>query len=456
MPKRILILDTDTGVLGPLGEAFRQACGRGCRVDRVTRGDELLGRVASGYDLVLLDQELGDGHRDGLELVTAIRQRAGDLPVVLVAERGDVQSAEAAIRSGATDFLVRGPHLPARVSTQLGKISHIVQLMEDKRRLERQNRLLRASAEGRRELVGQSPQMQTVLAQISRVAPVPRPVLVLGERGTGKELVARAIHATSSREGAFVVVNCAAVTDTLLEAELFGHERGAYTGADKQVPGKFELAAQGTLFLDEIGHMSLPFQQKILRVVEYGTLLRVGGTSEVRVDVRIIAATNADLPAMMERGAFLRDLYDRLAFEVIRVPPLRERTGDVVLLARHFLEQFMREVPAFQGKRLGEDALALLQEYPFPGNVRELKHVIERAVYRDRTNEVTVEDIDLDLAPGAGRGPPGSFKQRIEALEHELIQGALREAHGNQAEAARNLGLAYHQFRYYLRKHGGE
>ena len=225
-----------------------------------------------------------------------------------------------------------------------------------------------------------------MVTRIAKVAPVPRPVLVLGERGTGKELVAKALHDASSRPGPFVAVNCACFSDELLEAELFGHERGSFTGAHKASVGKFELAHHGTLFLDEIGHMSLPFQRKILRTVEYGTFLRVGGQAERRVDVRVVAATNADLRARIREGTFLPDLYDRLAFEVIDVPPLRQRPGDVELLAAHFFERFMREVPAFHGKVLTEDAppaapgvnagaearLRALLEFPLE-EVRQLK-----------------------------------------------------------------------------------
>jgi len=219
------------------------------------------------------------------------------------------------------------------------------------------------------------------------------------------------------------------------------------------VPGKFELAGGGTLFLDEIGNMSLPFQQKILRVVEYGAFLRVGGTEELTADARVLAATNADLEDRMSRGEFLRDLYDRLAFEEIRVPALRERQGDLEVLANHFLEQFMREVPAFRGKALTEDALELLRSYSFPGNVRELKNIIERAVYRDTTNEVEPEDLDIDQTTLAQRQPGSPFKRRVEALERQLIHDALEAAAGNQAQAARALGLAYHQLRYYVKKY---
>jgi transcriptional regulator with GAF, ATPase, and Fis domain len=295
--------------------------------------------------------------------------------------------------------------------------------------------------------------MQALIAQIERVAHIPRPLLIVGERGTGKELVARAIHFASGRPaGRMVTINCAAVGDTLLESELFGHERGAFTGADRTRRGLFERADGGTLFLDEIGNMPLPFQQKILRVVEYGTFTPVGGERERKSSARIVAATNADLRATIARGDFLGDLYDRLAFEVIEVPPLRERPDDVALLAQRFLDQFAEEIPAFRGKRLAASALAQLRDYPFPGNVRELKNLIERAAYRDTTNEITPEDIGL--LPDAEPATSGAgFREQVDRFSRRLLEHALSAAGGNRAEAARRLRLTYDQFRYYHRKH---
>ncbi len=303
-------------------------------------------------------------------------------------------------------------------------------------------------------MVGESPEIQDLIARVKRIAQVPRPVLIAGERGTGKELVARAIHfAAFGAARPIVTVNCAAFSDALLESELFGHEKGAFTGADEARQGKFELASGGTLFLDEIAHMSAPFQQKILRVVEYGTFTRVGGQHEEKTSARIISATNVDLKFRIREGKFLGDLYDRLAFEVIHVPPLRSRSGDVDVLARHFLDQFSLEIPAFKGKSLSASALRLLRRYAFPGNVRELKNIIERAAYRDTTNEITPEDIGM-LPSQQPQVQSGDFQQRVSAFSAQLIHDAMKQSDGNQAQAARLLGLTYHQFRHYLRKYG--
>jgi len=265
-------------------------------------------------------------------------------------------------------------------------------------------------------------------------------------------MVARAIHySNGGDQKPIVTVNCAAFSASLLESELFGHEKGAFTGADTLRHGKFEQADGGTLFLDEIGNMSLPFQQKILRTVEYGTFTRIGGTKELSTQARVITATNRDLKELIDRGQFLADLYDRLAFETIEVPSLRERTGDVEVLAQYFLAQFVRETPAIGEKTLSKAAIAVLEKYPFPGNVRELKNVIERAAYRDTTSQITPTDLGL-LEPVDSAGG-GTFYDKINMLGRRLIADALKETEGNQAAAARLLGLSYHQFRYYQKKY---
>jgi transcriptional regulator with GAF, ATPase, and Fis domain len=264
--------------------------------------------------------------------------------------------------------------------------------------------------------------------------------------------VARALHfAAGAASRPLITINCAAFNDTLLESELFGHERGSFTGADALHPGRFELASGGTLFLDEVGHMSLSFQQKILRVVEYGVYQRMGGIAELRTTARIVAASNCDLRQRIVEGAFLADLYDRLSFEVLEIPPLRQRGSDIELLARHFLAEFARDTPDLPAKTLSAAALRALARHAFPGNVRELKNVIERAAYRDTRNEIG--PADLGLAADEPVPPSGTFEQRVDAYRRGLIESAMAQSGGNRAAAARQLGLTYHQFRYYAKKY---
>jgi DNA-binding NtrC family response regulator len=450
-----LIFEPPGWQFGQLRREFRLAAPRDWDVRLVSTVDELFDRLhASSADhLVILPETIDDAGRSGTELIAPIRQLGEEIPIVITADTGNVMLVAQAIEAGASDFFVRGERLRERIATLLGKLKGLFEVIQRNRRLREDNASLREAIQAGAKIVGDSPQVRQLLEQIRRVAPVPRPVLIVGERGTGKELVARAIHfAAGSSTRPIVTVNCAAFNDALLESELFGHEKGAFTGADSARAGKFEQADKGTLFLDEISHMSRPFQEKILRVVEYGTYTRVGGTTDRTSSCRIIAATNRDLQEMIAKGEFLADLHDRLAFETIRVPPLRERQGDIAVLSQFFLDQFARDTPAFGGKRLSTDTLAILGQYRFPGNVRELKNLIERAAYRDTTSEITPGDLGLlphiDLA-----SPGGSFYEKMNAFGRRLIEDTLRHAAGNQAEAARQLGLSYHQFRYYHKKY---
>jgi len=456
MARDILILDPPSGELSVLAQTFEKAARAGARVEVVRSRRGLLDRLRLGgaCDLVVLDYHLGDGRTKGRVLLRELRAVSGVVPIVVVAEEGDVDLAARVVRAGANDLLVRGKCLKARVATQLAKVRQLLDLIEQNRALDAQNAHLRQAFLSRFHIVGESPQIVAVLERLERVAGIPRPVLITGERGTGKELVARAIHESAGEtQRPFVAVNCAAFAEALLESEIFGHEKGAYTGADTQTRGRFEQAAGGTLFLDEIGNMSLPFQQKILRVVEYGAFRRVGGREDVRTDARIIAATNIDLDAMMERGEFLHDLYDRLAFERLHVPALVEREGDIDLLAQHFLWEFMREVPSLAGKRLSRAALVALRGYRYPGNVRELKNIVERGAYRAVEDKIGPDDLGIQTTVAPSREDrTGTFDDQVDQLQRHLILGAFDEAGGNQAQAARTLGLSYHQYRYYFRK----
>jgi len=320
-------------------------------------------------------------------------------------------------------------------------------------------------------LVGEAPAFRAALAQVSRLAALDRPVLVVGERGTGKELVAARLTYLSPRwDKPFVKLNCATLAESLLDSELFGHEAGAFTGATRRRLSRFEIADGGTLLLDEIATASLAVQEKILRVIEYGSFERVGGNEVHHVDVRVVAATNVDLPALAEDGRFRSDLLDRLAFDVVTVPPLRERIEDVPLLAEHFARGMTRELgrEVFRGFTLG--ALDRLTAHRWPGNVRELKNVVERSLYRWPRPEAPIGDIVFDAfaspyrpaapaaapasAPAAEPAPPGDFLARVAGLERQMLGEALATHHFNQRRTAAALGLTYDQLRHYLRKHG--
>ncbi len=333
----------------------------------------------------------------------------------------------------------------------------------------------------RQDAVGQSEAFLDFQERLSRVGPVERPVLVIGERGSGKELAARRIHFLSRRwQEPLVELNCAALSPSLIESELFGHEPGAFTGATARRRGRFEAAHGGTLFLDEIGNIPVQVQEKILRVVEYGVFERVGGSEQVRVDVRIVAATNADLPRLAEEGRFMLDLLDRLSFEVIYVPPLRDRKEDILLLANYFASRMATELELPYTPEFSADIMDALERHPWRGNVRELKNVIERAVYQ--SPEAIIHRMQFDpfespyapapsssipssleqVRPAAPPAPvatsfaPVSFHDAMSAHELGLLRSALSAARHNQRKAAELLGLTYHQFRGLYRKHQAE
>ncbi|KAA5612962.1 phage shock protein operon transcriptional activator [Rhodovastum atsumiense] len=320
--------------------------------------------------------------------------------------------------------------------------------------------------------IGSSAPFQAMLAHLSQVAPLDRPVLVVGERGTGKELVASRLNFLSARwDRPFVKLNCAALSESLLDSELFGHEAGAFTGATRRRIGRFELADTGTLFLDEIANATFAVQEKVLRVIEYGSFERVGGNETHQVDVRVIAATNVDLPARVAAGKFRADLLDRLAFDVVTVPPLRERRDDIPLLAEYFATRMTSELKRDYFAGFAAPALQALLDHAWPGNVRELRNVVERSVSRMTQPGKPLRRIILDpfaspYRPAAEDAPPAAppaarpealaddFTGRVRAYEATLLRQALEEARFNQKIAAQRLGLTYHQFRHYLRTHG--
>jgi len=300
--------------------------------------------------------------------------------------------------------------------------------------------------------IGGSRSFLGVVEQARELARIPRPMLIRGERGTGKELLARFVHAASPRHaGPYLIVNCGAFQDELLVSHLFGHEKGAFTGATERRAGVFEQANGGTLFLDEIANLSRNAQARLHRVAEYQTFQRVGGTASIEVDVRLIAATNADLGAMIERGDFMADLYDRLRFAEIVLPPLRERREDVPLLIDHFIARLHDELPDLGAARFTEAAVKELAGYAWPGNVRELKNVIERLYVSDRDRTIQASELPLEIT--TTEPIRGTFSQKVRAFEKALVLNALKDASGNQREAAQKLGMTYDQFRHYYRKY---
>ncbi|WP_171862826.1 phage shock protein operon transcriptional activator [Citrobacter freundii] len=315
-------------------------------------------------------------------------------------------------------------------------------------------------------LLGEANSFIEVLEQVSHLAPLDKPVLVIGERGTGKELIANRLHYLSTRwQGPFISLNCAALNENLLDSELFGHEAGAFTGAQKRHPGRFERADGGTLFLDELATAPMLVQEKLLRVIEYGELERVGGSQPLQVNVRLVCATNADLPRMVNEGTFRADLLDRLAFDVVQLPPLRERQSDIMLMAEHFAIQMCREIglPLFPG--FSAEARETLLHYRWPGNIRELKNVVERSVYRHGTSDYPLDEIIIDPfrrhvvesqvqeAKPTSVALPLDLRVFQQQQEKDFLQTSLLLAKFNQKKAAELLGLTYHQLRALLKKH---
>lgn len=300
--------------------------------------------------------------------------------------------------------------------------------------------------------VGTSETFRKTMQQAAVYAKINRPILVRGERGTGKELIARYIHAESGRmHHPYVVVNCAAFQEDLIISEMFGREKGAYTGAVDAQPGKLELADRGTLFLDEVANMNRTVQEKLLRVIEYQTFERLGGTRPIEVDVRIIAATNADLGKMMERGEFLRDLYDRLSFAELELPPLRKRREDIPALIDFFINQLHQEIPNLERKHFTASAMTELQAYHWPGNIRQLKNTIERLYFYDEDGIIHASELPLEMT--SVDPIRGNFYEKVRAYEKNLLLNALKDADGNQRAAAEALGMTYDQFRHFYRKY---
>jgi two-component system, NtrC family, nitrogen regulation response regulator NtrX len=430
----LLIVDDDSNTLASLARAFRLAGHEATVCDSAARAVELI--KTQRFDLIFSDVVMPG--KDGLALLEDLRALGLATPVVMMSGQASIEMAVRATRLGAVDFLEK----PLSTEKLLLTVGNVLKLA----RLEEENRQLRQRV-GKQEVVWQSEPMRRVMAQLEKVAASEARVCILGETGTGKELAARALHEGSSRRsGPFVTINCAAVPAELIESELFGHEKGSFTGAAMRHLGKFEQAHQGTLFLDEIGDMPLAMQAKLLRVLQEGEVERVGGGRATVVDVRVIVATHRDLEALVKQGAFRQDLYHRVYVFPLMLPPLRDRAGDVPLLVEHFCRQIAQQ-NSWKSKPFSASAIEALQQYDWPGNIRELRNVVERLLLLCE-EEVDLPTVRLVLPQKAGApaasamgSSPGPLAQRVESFEREVLLQELKRHDFQMAATARALGL---------------
>jgi two-component system nitrogen regulation response regulator NtrX len=435
MPATLLVVDDEPQILQVVSGILQD---EGFEVLTAPDGETALKTVSDGTpDLVLLDIALPG--KDGLEILRELKARHPALPVVMISAYGSVENAVKATRLGAYDFIEKPPHADNILLTVRNAL--------EMARLAEENRRLRLQAAPVREIVGTSEAVRHLREQVRMVAPTNASVLITGENGTGKELVARALHAFSNRaHKPFVEVNCAAIPEDLIESELFGHEKGAFTGATSRRQGKFDQAHEGTLFLDEIGDMSLKTQAKILRILEEQRFERVGGSRPLQVDVRVVAATNKNLAEEIQRGTFREDLYHRINVIPLQVPPLRERREDIPLLAKHFLQELSRENDA-PAKTFTTQALEALINLPWPGNVRELKNFIWRLAILTPGIEIDLADLHLSPEPEAASGDLDrllqipDFREARALFEKEYLRRQLEACGGSVSLLAERIGL---------------
>jgi DNA-binding NtrC family response regulator len=430
---RLLLIDDDPNTLASLSRAFRLAGYEATVCDSATRALELI-RVER-FDLIFSDVVMPG--KDGISLLEDLKAAGVATPVVMISGQASVEIAVRATRLGAVDFLEK----PLSTEKLLVTMENVLRM----RHLEDENRDLRRRL-GKHEIIWSGASMERLMAQIDRVAASETRVAIQGETGTGKELVARTIHQKSARRsGPFVTLNCAAVPAELIESELFGHEKGSFTGAAARHVGKFEQAAGGTLFLDEIGDMPLAMQSKLLRVLEEGEIERVGGDTPIPVDVRVVVATHRNLEEMVRQGAFRADLFHRVYVFPIVLPPLRERAEEIPVLAEFFAAQVASQ-NGWRQKHFSTEALEVLKRYSWPGNVRELRNVVERVLLLSADEAITAEEVNLALPAGrngetasaAGTGP---LAARLESFEREVLLAELRRNHHHMTNTARALGL---------------
>lgn len=431
---RILVVDDEAVMCESLAAWLRED---GYLVDTASSGCQAIDMAqAVDYAIYFVDLKMPGG-MDGIETMMRIRRLRPDASIIIITAYATVDTAITAMKEGAQEYIVK-PCNPEEISLLVNRIVKV-------KNLQRENTILRKKLTRQyrfQDVISKSARMRAIMDLAAEVASLPSTVLITGDSGTGKELIARAIHYSGQRASKpFVAVSCAALAETLLESELFGYEKGAFTGADQQKRGKFELADGGTIFLDEIGDVSPKLQVDLLRVLQDRTFYRLGGTEEVRVDARVIAATHVDLQQAIADGKFRDDLFYRLNVIEIRIPPLRDRREDVPLLAQHFVERFAHEL----GKDIGEiseDGLKVLMDYNWPGNVRELENAIERAMVTCRGASLTEDNFTFLSQNGARpKGWTVPVGMSIEEMEKLLIAGTLESTNGNVKDAATRLGI---------------
>ena len=453
----ILVCDDQRSICEMLDISLRKD---GHRVETVNGGEAAKKKLSSAnYELLITDIKMPQ--TDGIEVLRFARQSSPETSVILITAVEDYEAAVQAVKGGAFDYIHKGPGLLEELKLAVGRALETLVL-------QRENFAFKRDAASRNSLdnfIGSSPVIEKLKGTIRTVAPTASTVLIYGESGTGKELVARAVHSCSTRATEpFVSINCGAFPETLLESELFGYVKGAFTGASQNKRGLFEVASNGTIFLDEIGEMSLSMQVKLLRVLQERTIRPVGGTQETPVDVRVIAATNRDLREMIANGTFREDLYYRVSVIPIQVPALRERREDVELLANHFLKKYSTAAQK-SILRISQESLDALKAFEWPGNVRQLENTIERAVAMETGNELRI-DLDADrpraraaAASSNGHSSPDvpsdgiDFEKYVAGVERSLIESALQQSGGVQIRAAELLKVSYRSFRHLLKKY---
>ncbi len=429
----LLIVDDEANTLASLSRAFRLEGHEAVVCDNANKALDLA--RSQSFDLILSDVVMPN--KNGLVLLEELKAQGIATPVVMMSGQADIEMAVRATRLGALDFLEK----PISTEKLLLTVENALKLG----RLERENRDLTHRL-GKHEIVWQGDTMRRVMAQVERVAASETRVCILGETGTGKELVARTLHERSPRSGGpFITLNCAAVPAELIESELFGHEKGSFTGAAGRHLGKFEQAQHGTIFLDEIGDMPLTMQAKLLRVLEEGEVERIGGESSITVDVRVIVATHRDLEAQVREGKFRQDLFHRVFVFPLRLPPLRERREDIPTLVKHFACQ-VSATNGWKPTHFTSDAIATLQEQPWPGNIRELRNAVERLMLSASSDEVTAETVSLALPTSiasneSASSAAGPLADRVRAFEKQTILAELKRNHYQVSNTARSLGL---------------